>query len=142
MAPRATFTSTGAGLMKEFKKIEFLDLTDAHRAIYKERLKDLEKYFDVILTNAQSLYASDCSSTSDQASKKKRNGITAKKVFMAILQGLASYGSSTLNNSGAGYTPRLRCSEISSWNNAQVLLQGGYGYLDRDNDGEACEELR
>ena len=41
-----------------------------------------------------------------------------------------------------GTNARLRCSEISSWDKAQLLLQEGHVYLDRDNDGEACEGLR
>ncbi len=41
-----------------------------------------------------------------------------------------------------GTNARLRCSEISSWDKAQILLQEGHAYLDRDNDGEACEGLR
>ena len=41
-----------------------------------------------------------------------------------------------------GINARLRCSEISSWDKAQLLLQEGHVYLDRDNDGEACEGLR
>ena len=41
-----------------------------------------------------------------------------------------------------GTNARLRCSEISSWDEAQILLQEGHVYLDRDNDGEACEGLR
>ena len=41
-----------------------------------------------------------------------------------------------------GTNARLRCSEISSWDKAQILLQEGHIYLDRDNDGEACEGLR
>lgn len=41
-----------------------------------------------------------------------------------------------------GSNARLRCSEISSWDKAQLLLQEGHVYLDRDNDGEACEGLR
>ena len=42
----------------------------------------------------------------------------------------------------SGTNARLRCSEISSWDEAQILLLEGHVYLDRDNDGEACEELR
>ena len=41
-----------------------------------------------------------------------------------------------------GTNARLRCSEISSLDKAQILLQEGHAYLDRDNDGEACEGLR
>ena len=41
-----------------------------------------------------------------------------------------------------GTNARLRCSEISSWDKAQLLLREGHLYLDRDNDGEACEGLR
>ncbi len=42
----------------------------------------------------------------------------------------------------SGSNLRLRCSEISSWDRAQILLQEGHAYLDLDNDGESCEELR
>ena len=41
-----------------------------------------------------------------------------------------------------GSNARLRCSEIFSWDKAQILLQEGHSYLDRDNDGEACEGPR
>ncbi len=41
-----------------------------------------------------------------------------------------------------GSNARIRCSEISSWDKAQILLKEGHNYLDRDNDGEACEGLR
>lgn len=41
-----------------------------------------------------------------------------------------------------GSNARLRCREISSWDKAQILLQEGHAYLDRDDDGEACEGLR
>ena len=41
-----------------------------------------------------------------------------------------------------GSNARLRCSEISSWDKAQMFLQEGHIYLDHDNDGEACEDLR
>ena len=41
-----------------------------------------------------------------------------------------------------GSNARLRCGEISSWDKAQLLLQEGHVYLDRDNDGEASEGLR
>ncbi|WP_342626225.1 MULTISPECIES: excalibur calcium-binding domain-containing protein [unclassified Prochlorococcus] len=37
---------------------------------------------------------------------------------------------------------RYRCKDISSWSAAQELLRQGHTYLDRDNDGEACESLR
>lgn len=37
---------------------------------------------------------------------------------------------------------KYRCKEIVSWNKAQQLLRQGHTYLDRDNDGEACESLR
>ena len=42
------------------------------------------------------------------------------------------------NNSRRKY----RCKEIASWEKAQQLLKQGHAYLDRDNDGEACESLR
>ncbi|MFM2172398.1 MAG: hypothetical protein RLZZ54_325 [Cyanobacteriota bacterium] len=40
--------------------------------------------------------------------------------------------------SGQKYT----CSQIGSYDRAQVLLQQGHSYLDRDGDGVACEGLR
>jgi len=40
-----------------------------------------------------------------------------------------------------GTKARLRCREISSWSKAQILLQEGHVYLDRNNDGEFCEGL-
>ena len=36
---------------------------------------------------------------------------------------------------------RLRCADIGDWSKAQKFLQAGHSYLDRDNDGEACEAL-
>ena len=44
--------------------------------------------------------------------------------------------------SGQGVRRRYRCSEISSWSYAQLLLREGHYYLDRDKDGEACEGLK
>jgi endonuclease YncB( thermonuclease family) len=44
-----------------------------------------------------------------------------------------------------GTTPggrRYRCSEISSYANAQELLRQRHSYLDGNGDGEACESLR
>ena len=41
-----------------------------------------------------------------------------------------------------GSNAKLRCSDISSWDKAQILLREGHVYLDRDDDGEACEGLR
>jgi endonuclease YncB( thermonuclease family) len=44
-----------------------------------------------------------------------------------------------------GTTPggrRYRCSEISSYAEAQELLRQGHSYLDGNGDGEACEALR
>ena len=41
-----------------------------------------------------------------------------------------------------GTSARLRCSDISSWDKAQILFRKGHVYLDRDNDGEACEAIR
>ena len=44
-----------------------------------------------------------------------------------------------------GTTPggrRYRCSEISSYAEAQELLRQGHSYLDRNGDGEACASLR
>ncbi len=37
---------------------------------------------------------------------------------------------------------RYRCKEIGSFARAQQLLREGHTYLDRDNDGVACESLR
>ncbi|UPM51565.1 thermonuclease family protein [Synechococcus sp. A10-1-5-1] len=37
---------------------------------------------------------------------------------------------------------RYRCSAIGNWHRAQELLKHGHTYLDRDDDGEACENLR
>jgi endonuclease YncB( thermonuclease family) len=37
---------------------------------------------------------------------------------------------------------RYRCKEIGSFARAQQLLREGHTYLDRDNDGVACEALR
>jgi len=45
-------------------------------------------------------------------------------------------------STGQGGRRRYRCSEISSWSHAQLLLRQGHYYLDRDKDGEACEGLR
>ena len=36
---------------------------------------------------------------------------------------------------------KQRCGEIGDWSKAQKFLQAGHSYLDRDNDGEACETL-
>ena len=36
---------------------------------------------------------------------------------------------------------KQRCWDIGDWSKAQQLLQAGHSYLDRDNDGEACEAL-
>ena len=36
---------------------------------------------------------------------------------------------------------KQRCSDIGDWSKAQKFLQAGHSYLDRDNDGEACEAL-
>ncbi len=36
---------------------------------------------------------------------------------------------------------KYRCGDIGDWSKAQKLLQAGHSYLDRDNDGEACEGL-
>ena len=46
--------------------------------------------------------------------------------------------SSSFIPSGQKYT----CSQIGSYDRAQVLLQQGHSYLDRDGDGVACEGLR
>ena len=36
---------------------------------------------------------------------------------------------------------KQRCGDIGDWSEAQKFLQAGHAYLDRDNDGEACEAL-
>jgi len=36
---------------------------------------------------------------------------------------------------------KQRCGDIGDWSKAQKFLQAGHSYLDRDNDGEACEVL-
>ncbi len=36
---------------------------------------------------------------------------------------------------------KYTCSDIGDWSKAQQLLESGHSYLDRDNDGEACEVL-
>ena len=36
---------------------------------------------------------------------------------------------------------KYRCSDIGDWKLAQEFLNKGHSYLDRDNDGEACEAL-
>ena len=36
---------------------------------------------------------------------------------------------------------KQRCGDIGDWSRAQKLLLEGHTYLDRDNDGEACEAL-
>ena len=36
---------------------------------------------------------------------------------------------------------KQRCGDIGDWSQAQKFLQAGHAYLDRDNDGEACEAL-
>ena len=36
---------------------------------------------------------------------------------------------------------KKRCDDIGDWSKAQKFLQAGHSYLDRDNDGEACEAL-
>ena len=36
---------------------------------------------------------------------------------------------------------KQRCGDIGDWSKAQKFLQAGHSYLDRDNDGEACEAL-
>ena len=36
---------------------------------------------------------------------------------------------------------KQRCSDIGDWSKAQRFLQAGHSYLDRDNDGVACEAL-
>ena len=36
---------------------------------------------------------------------------------------------------------KQRCGDIGDWSEAQKFLHAGHSYLDRDNDGEACESL-
>ena len=36
---------------------------------------------------------------------------------------------------------KYKCSDVADWGLAQQLLKEGHTYLDRDNDGEACEVL-
>ena len=36
---------------------------------------------------------------------------------------------------------KQRCGDIDDWSIAQKFLRAGHSYLDRDNDGEACEAL-
>ena len=36
---------------------------------------------------------------------------------------------------------KQRCSDIGDWSKAQKFLQAGHSYLDRDDDGVACEAL-
>ncbi len=36
---------------------------------------------------------------------------------------------------------KYRCRDIGDWSKAQKFLQAGHSYLDRDNDGVACETL-
>ncbi len=36
---------------------------------------------------------------------------------------------------------KQRCADIGDWSRAQKFLLEGHSYLDRDNDGEACEAL-
>ena len=36
---------------------------------------------------------------------------------------------------------KQRCGDIGDWSKAQNFLRAGHSYLDRDNDGEACEAL-
>ena len=36
---------------------------------------------------------------------------------------------------------KQRCGDIGDWSKAQKFLLAGHSYLDRDNDGEACEGL-
>lgn len=36
---------------------------------------------------------------------------------------------------------KQRCRDIGDWSKAQKFLQAGHSYLDRDNDGVACEAL-
>lgn len=51
-------------------------------------------------------------------------------------------GGGAYSSSGFSGSRKYRCSEISSWNKAQVLLREGHIYLDRDRDGNACESLK
>tara|TARA_B100001250_G_scaffold320923_1_gene283866 strand:- start:187 stop:318 length:132 start_codon:yes stop_codon:yes gene_type:complete len=36
---------------------------------------------------------------------------------------------------------KYKYSDVADWGLAQGLLKQGHAYLDRDNDGEACEVL-
>ena len=47
--------------------------------------------------------------------------------------------SSSANPSPSG---KYRCKDIGSWDKAQVLLKQGHTYLDRNDDGVACESLK
>ena len=51
-------------------------------------------------------------------------------------------GSSMSSGGGAPSSGKYRCKEIGSWSKAQDLLRQGHTYLDRDDDGEACESLK
>lgn len=46
------------------------------------------------------------------------------------------------NSATSNFKRKYRCKDIVSWGKAQQLLRQGHTYLDRDNDGEACESLR
>jgi len=48
-------------------------------------------------------------------------------------------GSTASSGSGTKTSGRYRCGEIGSWSKAQDLLKQGHAYLDRDSDGESCE---
>ena len=39
------------------------------------------------------------------------------------------------------FRKKYRCNDIGDWNLAQESLNKGNSYLDRDNDGKACEAL-
>ena len=51
-------------------------------------------------------------------------------------------GNSQLPKVQPGPAKRYTCNSIASFSLAQVLLKEGHSYLDRDNDGIACEALR
>lgn len=53
----------------------------------------------------------------------------------------ASDGRSAYRERGL-YSGTYICREIESWEKAQQLLKAGHDYLDRDEDGVACEALR
>ena len=67
------------------------------------------------------------------------NGIQRPWDYRHNRKGMSSASSSS---SSSGSSGKYRCKEIGSWDKAQVLLNQGHTYLDRDGDGEACESLK